>query len=293
MAIPEAQLTTWANQGATTASADTYRSVEMALSRHTWPQGMNYEVYLQGSYANTTNIRADSDVDVICEFTSQFDSNLTPIGKQQLGLIAGTYPIARFNSEVLQALASHFGRGSITRGNKSIQISAQSGRLKADVIPCIKYCHYNGLRLEAEGVKLWGQNDQIEYEAYPKLHRDNGADKNSAARTNGWYKPVVRIFKNARNRVYDSNFTFFATKLPSYFVECLLFNVPDGQFGTSYQSTVANAINFLHRTLQGPVAPDFIFQHSRWALFGDHRYQLKLPQARSFVSELAELWNGW
>src|SRR5215469_942609 len=110
MAIPEAQLNTWANQGATTTSADTYRSVETALTRHTWPQGMSYDVYLQGSYANATNIRADSDVDVICEFTSQFDSNLTPIGKQQLGLIAGTYPLTRFNSEVLQALVSHYGR---------------------------------------------------------------------------------------------------------------------------------------------------------------------------------------
>ncbi|MGA9851711.1 MAG: nucleotidyltransferase [Gammaproteobacteria bacterium] len=293
MAIPEDQLTTWANQGATTMSADTYRSVETALARHTWPQSMSYEVYLQGSYANATNIRADSDIDVICEFTSQFDSNLTPIDKQQLGLIAGTYPVQRFNSEVLHALVAHFGRGSITRGNKSIKIGAQPGRLKADVIPCIKYCHYNGLKLEAEGVKFRGQSDELEYEAYPKAHRDNGANKNSPLRTNGWYKPTVRIFKNMRNRASDINVTFFTTKIPSYFVECLLFNVPDGQFGASYESTVIHAINFLHHSLQGPAAQNFTFQHGRWALFGDHRYQLTVSQARSFTSELIELWNGW
>ena len=78
MAIPESQLETWAKQGAITTAKSTADSVKNALnSYNNWPNGIDFEVYLQGSYKNDTNIRGDSDVDIVAQLNSTFYSNLS------------------------------------------------------------------------------------------------------------------------------------------------------------------------------------------------------------------------
>ena len=72
MTIPEHQLEKWSTLGAQTASANTYASIKKALEAHNWPPGMDHIVYLQGSYPNYTNIRGDSDVDVVVETSNTF-----------------------------------------------------------------------------------------------------------------------------------------------------------------------------------------------------------------------------
>jgi len=70
MPIPESQLVTWSRQGAITTSKQTHESIRSALAAFKWPGGVKYEVYLQGSYKNATNIFAESDVDLLVELTS-------------------------------------------------------------------------------------------------------------------------------------------------------------------------------------------------------------------------------
>jgi tRNA nucleotidyltransferase (CCA-adding enzyme) len=78
MAIPESQLRTWANRGAITTAKTTTDSVKNALNSYNgWPSGIDFEVYLQGSYKNKTNIRGDSDVDVVAQLNSASYSNLS------------------------------------------------------------------------------------------------------------------------------------------------------------------------------------------------------------------------
>ena len=72
MAITEQQLSNWSGLGAQKGSADTYNSIKTALGQYVFPAGMNYRVYLQGSYPNHTNIRGDSDVDVVVETDGVF-----------------------------------------------------------------------------------------------------------------------------------------------------------------------------------------------------------------------------
>lgn len=63
MAIPESQLETWSHQGAVTTAKTTADSIRNALDSYSsWPDGIYFEVYLQGSYKNDTNIRGDSDI---------------------------------------------------------------------------------------------------------------------------------------------------------------------------------------------------------------------------------------
>jgi len=73
LAISEAQLETWSQQGKTGQFTDTYNSIRGNLLDASAPYPVkNVEVYLQGSYGNATNVWADSDVDVVLCHTGAF-----------------------------------------------------------------------------------------------------------------------------------------------------------------------------------------------------------------------------
>jgi tRNA nucleotidyltransferase (CCA-adding enzyme) len=76
LAIPESQLEAWAAfvpSAISKATADSIRTTLKAMESVVRFQEFN--VYLQGSYKNDTNLRGDSDVDVVVELTSTFTSN--------------------------------------------------------------------------------------------------------------------------------------------------------------------------------------------------------------------------
>jgi hypothetical protein len=67
MGIPESRLEVWSNQGAIATAKATHESIRKALNADTSPlkqkglvEGRDSEIYLQGSYKNTANIRGDS-----------------------------------------------------------------------------------------------------------------------------------------------------------------------------------------------------------------------------------------
>jgi hypothetical protein len=293
MTIPESQLQTWSNQGATTSAQQTHESIRTALSRYTWSSGVTYEPYLQGSYRNVTNIRGDSDVDLVVELTSVHYSNLTEAEKAQLGMTSAEYSWQGFRNDVIAALTSYYGVQYIdTSGSKSIKLLPNSGRLKADVVVAVTYRHYERMRVIAEGINFWTLPGWQQIYNFPKLHYDNGANKNSQPQTNGWYKPTVRVFKNARNRVAETN-AFLPKRFPSYFIECLLYNVPNGKFGGSFQSTFTASLNWLSDELNGGNWEKFRCQNGMYDLFGNSTVQWNIDDAREYVAQLIKLWNGW
>ena len=59
MGIPEAQLETWSHQGAIATSRDTYIAIANALrDSSAGYANKDFDIYLQGSYGNDTNIYA-------------------------------------------------------------------------------------------------------------------------------------------------------------------------------------------------------------------------------------------
>ena len=135
MPIPESQLSRWSDHGPQESSKRTHEAIRQVLDAYWWPQGMTYEFYLQGSYRNDTNIRGDSDVDVVLELTSAFNYDATPLSQYEQEALASSFPPAAYNwndfrRETLKALESGFGKEMVAQGNKSIKTEGRSAQTR-------------------------------------------------------------------------------------------------------------------------------------------------------------------
>ena len=116
MSIPESQLDTWSHQGSVQQSCDTYATVKRALeARDTKYADKSFDVFLQGSYGNDTNIYAESDVDVVIRTDSIYYYDTSALNPQELQIFqssftAATYTYSDYKSQVVQALQKSFGQ---------------------------------------------------------------------------------------------------------------------------------------------------------------------------------------
>ena len=257
MTIAATQLTRWSNQGATTTSAAAYDRINRALNAAGSPLvGRGVEIFLQGSYRNATNIRADSDIDVVVFYEDTFHSNKHSLPSDQLAAHEATYSGAAYTwehlrDETLAALRATFGWHAVVPGPKAIKVQTGVGNMEADVLPAVQHRRYAHFRSRGDHSAHWGITFRDSagnwIVNYPKYHIDRGQAKNSAERTNGNYKPSVRVVKNLRNWLADNNLLDRA-KAPSYFIECALHNVPDHIFIGSFETTIPAAIEYLANT---------------------------------------------
>ena len=250
MAISEQRLEAMTRIPSSTAYKEKYDSIKNALSAYLrWPSDMEYTVYLQGSYANSTHIKGDSDVDVVVEMTSVFytdtsNLSLTEKNAYDLDRSEGKYTIAQFRSHVIAALQSYFGAGRVVEGNKSVKISPpQSGGLYADVVVCAKYRKYwsypNSWDARySEGIVFWATRTGDKIVNYPKLHINNGESKNQIS---GQYKATVRMIKNLKSDMVQGGY-IQDNGAPSYFVECLISNVPDAMLTDNRSLTLIEVV---------------------------------------------------
>ena len=291
MAIPESQLSRWSHHGDQQASIRTHETIRMVLADYRWPAGMTYDFYLQGSYRNHTNIRGDSDVDVVLQLTSAFHYDASSLSPSEQSALAASFSPATygwndFRRDALRALVGGFGQGSVAQGNKAIKLKAASPRLAADVVVCMTHRRYSNYYSYVEGVAIRALRDKRWVVNFPKAHYDNGAAKSN--RTWDRYKRSVRMFKNARNRL-ESDHRIGQGLAPSYFVECLLYNAPDSAFQANFQETYRSVVNWMVQAdLKGLVC-----QNDRQYLFGPSPEQWSEADAADFARHLVALWNDW
>src|SRR6266487_2006361 len=97
MAIPETQLDTWSAQGSVTQSKQTYASVKNALEDIDSPYfEKSFEVFLQGSYGNDTNVYAESDVDTVIRLDSIMRSDVSALPPEQRKAYHAAYKDATY-----------------------------------------------------------------------------------------------------------------------------------------------------------------------------------------------------
>lgn len=293
MPIPESQLGRWSHHGAQDAAKRTHESIRAVLNAHRWPPGMVHEPYLQGSYRNDTNIVGDSDVDLVVEMGSTVYYNVTSPDPYTLRQVRTSFPPVQytwedFYAEVINALKTGFGPAMVEQGNKSIKVKRSQSRLAADVIPCAEHRLYRSISDYVKGMTFCARNgDGVQIVNYPKQHIANGQAKNQ--RTNGRYKPTVRMFKNARN-ILESRYGMSDATAPSYFLECFLYNTPDQCFQNGFQNTYFEVVTWLNS--QNDYSR-FVCQNGLQHVFGGGSTRWSEGNARQLVNGLIQIWNDW
>jgi hypothetical protein len=244
--IPEDQLNTWSGLGSVQQSSATYQSIKRVLDHTNAPYASKKtDSFLQGSYANDTNIYGDSDVDIVLRTRAFFHYNIDALPEPQKAEFKRVHPIPSeynlraFKTDAIAWLNQNYGGDLDTSGTKALRLKANGNRRSADVLlvaPHKRFVSYQSEQEQSfvEGVLFitFGGTHLINY---PKQHSDNMTAKHQE--TNGWLKPTVRIFKNMRNRMIKDGL-IKEGGAPSYFIEGMLHNVPKEHFGGSYQKTV-------------------------------------------------------
>lgn len=297
MPIPESQLETWSHQGSITQSSNTYNSIKSVLEASTTPYASkNFKVFLQGSYGNDTNIYAESDVDIVIRLEDCFFSDLDSLSDEekaahQQAFSDATYTHVDFKCDVLSVLEDQYG-SAVKAGDKAIAIDASGSRRKADVIVATQFRRYFKFRSTSDSEYVEGIcffNTAGERIAnYPKQHSANLTTKHQAS--SKWMKPMARVLKNMRSRMVDDGL-IKAGIAPSYYIEGLLYNVPDYKFTSSYQDCLVNTLNWYR---QESVKVDLVCANEQYYLLRDGVHTCwSQANCDVFIKAAVELWNEW
>ncbi len=294
MAIPESQLDTWSHQGSITQSSSTYATVKRALeASDTKYADKSFEVFLQGSYGNDTNIYAESDVDVVIRLDSIYYYDTSALTPQELatfnsGFVPGTYPYADYKAHVVAALKKSFG-DDVKPDTKAIKIKSNGSRRNADVIVAAQFRRYYSSPLGPlyhSGICFFDSAGN-RIENFPKQHSANCTTKHQA--TNMWFKPMVRILKNMRGKLVEKG-SIPAGAAPSYFLEGLLYNVPTDRYGTNYSATFVSAMNWILNANR----QDLLCANERFYLVRDAAANCwPCENYSKFLDAATKLWNEW
>lgn len=297
MPIPESQLETWSHQGSITQSSNTYNAIKSVLEASTTPYaGKNFKVFLQGSYGNDTNINAESDVDIVIRLDDCFQSDLESLSDDeksayQEAFSDATYTHTDFKRDVLSVLEDQYG-SAVKTGDKAIAIDASGSRRKSDVIVSTQFRRYFKFRSASdseyvEGICFFNAAGE-RIANYPKQHSANLTAKHQAS--SKWLKPMARVFKNMRSRLVESGL-IEAGIAPSYFIEGLLYNVPNEKFTTSYQDCVVNILNWYR---QDAAKTDLVCANEQYYLLRDGYHTCwSQTDCDALVEVALDLWNQW
>ena len=240
----------WTSVGSDATAKKTHASLQTALDG--LARQRDVEIFLQGSYANHTNIRADSDVDVVVMTRQTYRGNANSASMAPELRAAwsnaptATYLTTDLRRDVLAALRSYYGAEFVEEKNKCIKIHKRDGYLDADVVPCIQYRHYSpqsrALRSGyKEGVAIHPVTGDVIVN-FPKEHKKNGQNKNKDCSKR--YKATVRQVKRLRNDAVRLGL-LESGGAPGYLLECMVFNAPRRLFGPHDSDRLHSVVEWL------------------------------------------------
>jgi hypothetical protein len=176
----EDQLSGWTNPSSDTEKDKqdrTERMIREAIDSHKAFNGCSLKVYAKGSYANNTNVRADSDVDIAVECTDVLYWEESENGVHTPGEpYEGIWTPEKLRAELVSAMKAKFSTQVDSSGTTAIQINSSSARVDADVVPCFSFRYYmkHGSR---DGTKIF-KTDGSSIVNYPAQQLEYGIAKN-------------------------------------------------------------------------------------------------------------------
>lgn len=196
---------------------------------------VDVKLLLQGSYANNTNIKGESDVDIAVIREDRFSPEYRTSGNyiqssSDYGFISAPTESLSFKDQVQLILESAF-EGQVERHNKSIKVKGNTYRKNADTVPSMRSRDYRADYTGDEnnyigGIEIRADDGSVVIN-YPEQHIAEGRAKN--VRTHHAYKKQVRIMKTMRDKMSDVGLSS-ADKMSSFGLESLVWNLPDEIF---------------------------------------------------------------
>ncbi|UEL27983.1 nucleotidyltransferase [Pseudarthrobacter sp. L1SW] len=200
----------------------TERMIREAMQGHPGLDGCTLKVYAKGSYANNTNVRSDSDVDIVvqCNDVTYWEEAAPGVHPTSTPY-TGIWTPDKLRAELASALRAKFPGHVDTSGSTAIRIESNTARVEADVVPAFNYKYYFASGGHRSGSRVY-KKDGTYLTNYPDQQLVNGRAKNTA--TGARYKKAVRIMKRVENGMVASN---HHREVPSFFMECLVYNCPN------------------------------------------------------------------
>lgn len=267
---------------------NTIRMINDAIQSKEELADINYEIFVQGSYANNTNVRQNSDIDVCVMLTTSFYTNYEEgMSSSDFGYTDGGMSFQEFREFVIDALRKKFGYDSVSPQNKCIDIDANSYHVNADVVPALQYRDYKIIHSRdkdkyVEGIKFRSQDGKWVIN-YPKDHIGNGRKKNND--TNYRYKKLVRIMKHIRNEMVSTD-KVNGDVITSFLVECLAWNVPNSYITKhdTWNETLQDSIAYLWNAIDDGNVNEWGEVSERLYLFKGHKWTLQ--DAKDFLGKM-------
>ena len=282
MSIPDSILSSWSHHYSGTAPKQAHESIRNAIDKYKgWAEKPKYDIFLQGSYKNDTNLRQDSDVDVVIQLAARLRPRVAALSGLELEQDQN-HKLARerwqlFRKQVLEALRATYGKKAVTTGRKSLKLVKGKIPASADVVVTL-HCE-TGLAFYLSGDHRW-------VVSYPQQHHKRGHKKGKT--TNNKYKRTIRMFKVARNHLVENDVIKSKTA-SSYFIECLLYNVPDNLFKANFGQTYSGIVTYL----KNANLKQFKSQNGVRQLFGQSKDLWNVNEAKKFVLALERMWERW
>jgi len=282
MPIPHKILSPWGHHYSGTAPKQAYMSIHDALVKYGgWAKKPDYDIFLQGSYKNDTNLRRDSDVDVVVQLAVELQPRVAELSGKQLEQDRDHIPTHNrwksFRKQILDALRAIYGTGAVTTGRKSLKLAKGIIPASADVVVTVRY---------GKGLAFYLPDNHHWVISYPRQHYKRGQKKEK--RTNNKYKRTIRMFKCARNHLVETDI-IRSKAASSYYIECLLYNVPDHLFKADFSQTYTGIVAYL----KSAKLKQFQCQNGVRPLFGKSNDSWDVSGAQKFVQALDRMWKKW
>ena len=260
LAIPEAQLDTWANSPPSQQFTDTYATIKNVLElqgRSLPARARTSTSSCRGHIATATNVYGDSDVDIVVCQTSSFLYSLDRLGPAEQDRLLRGIPRQRGNtccrqrsrSDVTAWLQKQYPGALDTSRKKAMFLKGNgSSRRDADILVCSEYHDYYNFPDGASEGGFYPRREVLHDRGRPDRRTTRSSTSNGArTRTktpNGNFKATVRIYKNMRKRLIDDRLLADGVA-PSYYIEGMLYNVDDDVFTGTYQSMVLGSYRWV------------------------------------------------
>jgi hypothetical protein len=285
MSVSSDRVNTWAkaiSESEEEKCSNTIRAVSDLMKERF---GNSVRIIHQGSHRNRTNVRADSDVDIAVAYQDAYfsDVDAMPLADQQRywqTLSGSSYSYEQFKDDVHTALREKFGLIPTTRKSKCIRVEGNTYRVSADVVPAFVSKRFNASGGVAhDGIGFIADTGGTLIHSFPEQHYASGVRKNDDV---GHYKAAVRVLKNARNEMMENGIVG-RDSMPSFFLECLVWNAPHSCFqNTSYKGDARAVAAHIWNDMRnlGPAQGYREVSELKWLLREAHRTP---TQAEAFM----------